>query len=231
MRRTVAKAANRRRILTAAGDLIRDVGAAGFSMRALATRAEVSLATPYNLLGSKRGVLLAMLDEALASCATCTSETPPEDPLGPLFGAVDSAVEVHLADPAFHRILWQALAGEPAGGTRTVTAPRPGILPVGFLELLVRVGVLAEDINVPALAAALERSFRGAMMDWAMGWVDSEGLGATIRHAFGLILTGAASAHWREPLATRMRDDQGLIARDADAGMTWSAERASAKAR
>src|SRR5271168_2287443 len=53
-RREAGKRERRRRIIEAARALIRETGNAGLSMRALAARAGVSLATPYNLFGSKR---------------------------------------------------------------------------------------------------------------------------------------------------------------------------------
>ncbi|MFX8339372.1 helix-turn-helix domain-containing protein, partial [Acinetobacter baumannii] len=62
-RRDTAKAERRSRIIKAARDLIRETGDAGLSMRALAAKAGVSLATPYNLFGSKRAVLVAVLED------------------------------------------------------------------------------------------------------------------------------------------------------------------------
>src|ERR1041385_1026819 len=50
----------RERILDAARKLMRRAGGTGFTMRALAKEAGVSLATPYNLFRSKAGVLYAL---------------------------------------------------------------------------------------------------------------------------------------------------------------------------
>jgi len=65
--RELAKAERRRRIIAAARDLIRETGNAGLSMRALAQRAGVSLATPYNLLGSKRAIFDLLTDDAVTA--------------------------------------------------------------------------------------------------------------------------------------------------------------------
>ena len=62
-RREEAKEERRRRIITAARDLIRETGDAGLSMRAIASRAQVSLSTPSNLFGSKRAILIAVLED------------------------------------------------------------------------------------------------------------------------------------------------------------------------
>ena len=60
-RREEAKAERRHRIIAAARDLIKETGDTGLSMRAIAARAGVSLTTPYNLFGSKRAIVIALL--------------------------------------------------------------------------------------------------------------------------------------------------------------------------
>ncbi len=62
-RREEAKAERRRQIVRAARELIVERGDAGLSMRELARRAGVSQATPYNLFGTKRAILLAVLQD------------------------------------------------------------------------------------------------------------------------------------------------------------------------
>ena len=66
-RREAGKAERRRLIISAARDLIRETGNAGLSMRGLAARAGVSLATPYNLFGSKRAIVVASCAAKLRS--------------------------------------------------------------------------------------------------------------------------------------------------------------------
>lgn len=56
----------KQRILNVADALIRQTGGTEFSMRMLAEISEVSPATPYNLFGSKDGVLSASLARSLA---------------------------------------------------------------------------------------------------------------------------------------------------------------------
>src|SRR5689334_17684663 len=71
----------RRRILEAAAQLIRASGGAGLSMRTLAERAEVSLATPYNLFGSKSGVLTALQFSTLEKLEEAMEELGARDPI------------------------------------------------------------------------------------------------------------------------------------------------------
>ena len=107
-------AERRARIVEAARDLIRATGDTGLSMRALAERAGVSLATPYNLFGSKQAVMLGVLEADLAAFRAGLDAAGPGDPLRRLFDNVALAARFYDEDPGFYRALFTALAG--AGG-------------------------------------------------------------------------------------------------------------------
>lgn len=62
-RRDHEKQKRRDKILAAAKGALRDGGATGLTMRELATRAGVSVMTPYNLIGSKHDILMALLHQ------------------------------------------------------------------------------------------------------------------------------------------------------------------------
>ena len=62
MLREIHKTERKQQILSAARRLIRKKGFPRMSMRELAQEARVSLATPYNLFGSKANVLYALLE-------------------------------------------------------------------------------------------------------------------------------------------------------------------------
>ncbi|MGK0337860.1 MAG: AcrR family transcriptional regulator, partial [Candidatus Azotimanducaceae bacterium] len=63
--REEGKNRRRDRITAAARSLIQS-GDSGFRMRALAEEAGVSIATPYNLFGSKQAILTAVMDADLS---------------------------------------------------------------------------------------------------------------------------------------------------------------------
>ena len=63
--REEGKNERRNRITAAARSLIQS-GDSGFRMRALAEEAGVSIATPYNLFGSKQAILSAVMDADLS---------------------------------------------------------------------------------------------------------------------------------------------------------------------
>ena len=209
-RREAGKAERRRRIIHAARDLIRETGNAGLSMRALAARAGVSLATPYNLFGSKRAIVLAVLDDVRVF-QDRFANIKSADPLERLFTALDMAVEFYVADPPFYRTLWAAVfdvsddvRGEIFNSTRNAF----------WRDLVVRVaeaGVVGASINVDQLFRVLDRSFESTMLEWVMGELEPEVLAPTVRYGYALILKGAASDDWRGPLAARVAESQARI--------------------
>lgn len=99
------------KILNAAEKLIRESGETDFSVRVLAATAEVSPATPFNLFGSKEGILYELL---LRSLAVVTQEglvfKAAEKHLHPI-EATENAVQFFLDDPGFLRPLYRVLLG------------------------------------------------------------------------------------------------------------------------
>ena len=110
VRREAGKIERRRRIIEAARSLIRETGNAGLSMRALAARAGVSLATPYNLFGSKRAIVLAVLDD-VREFQERFAHLKSSDPIERIFAAVHLALEYYKDDPRFYKTLWAAVFG------------------------------------------------------------------------------------------------------------------------
>jgi AcrR family transcriptional regulator len=209
-RREAGKATRRRRIIHAARDLIRETGNAGLSMRALAARAEVSLATPYNLFGSKRAIVLAVLDD-VREFQDRFANIKTTDPLERLFAALDMAVEFYVADPPFYRTLWAAVfdvsddvRGEILNSTRNAFWR-------DLVANVAKAGVLGADVNVDFLFRLLDRSFESAMLEWVMGELEADALAPTVRYSYAMILKGAASPGWRGPLAARVAESQARI--------------------
>lgn len=209
-RREAGKAERRRRIIHAARDLIRETGNAGLSMRALAARAGVSLATPYNLFGSKRAIVLAVLDD-VREFQGRFANLQSTDPVERLFTAVDMSVDFYISDPQFYRTLWAAVFD----ASDTVRSEILNWKRNEFWRRLVAeaadAGVLAPDIDVELLFRALDRNFESAMLEWVVGELPPDLLAATIRHGHALMLAGAASPEWRGPLDARLRESRNRI--------------------
>jgi AcrR family transcriptional regulator len=209
-RREAGKADRRRRIIQAARELIRETGNAGLSMRALAARAGVSLATPYNLFGSKRAIVMAVLDD-VREFQDRFASLGATDPLERLFSAVDMAVEFYVADPPFYRTLWAAVFDASDDVRTEIFNWKRNAFWRNLVAGAAQAGAIAPGINVELLFRALDRSFESAMLEWVVGELEPELLAPTIRYGYALILKGAASADWRGPLDSRLLESQGLI--------------------
>jgi AcrR family transcriptional regulator len=103
------KSERRNRILDAAEKLIRETGGTGFSVRALAVASGVSAATPFNLFGSKEGLLYALLSRSLDQIVTEGLRFKSPDPAFHVIEAADNVVNAFLDDPEFLRPLYQVL--------------------------------------------------------------------------------------------------------------------------
>jgi AcrR family transcriptional regulator len=209
-RREAAKAERRARIIHAARDLIRETGNAGLSMRALAARAGVSLATPYNLFGSKRAIVLAVLDDVREFLDRFASLRA-TDPLERLFSATDMLVEFYLADPRFYKTLWAAVFDASDDVRRQIFNQKRDAVWRRLIHEAASAGVLATTLNEELLLRALDRSFGASMLEWVVGEIDSERLGPAIRFGHALILKGAAAPDWRGPLEARLLESQAKL--------------------
>ncbi len=105
------KNARRQRILDAAEQLIRETGGTDFSVRVLAAAAEVSFATPFNLFGSKEGLLYALLSRSLDKFVADGLTFKSANRCYHVVEAAKSAVDIFVYDPDFLRPLYRVLLG------------------------------------------------------------------------------------------------------------------------
>jgi AcrR family transcriptional regulator len=170
----------------------------------------VSLATPYNLFGSKRAILLSVLDD-IREYLDRFSHLRSTDPLERLFGALDICVDFYVADPAFYRTVWAALF-DPSDEFRSqIFNSKRFAFWEGLVRDVARAGVITPEVDVELLSRALDRSFGAAMLDWVTRELTDAQLGPTIRYGYALILRGAASPDWRGPLDARVLESQKAI--------------------
>ncbi len=87
-------------------------------MRALALRAGVSQATPYNLFGSKRAVLVSVLED-IRDFGRFFAGAAALSPLERVLHAAALAVGYYERDPEFYRVVWKTLLGGDARDDRS----------------------------------------------------------------------------------------------------------------
>lgn len=192
-RREAAKAERRQRIVRAARELISETGDAGLSMRALAARAGVSLATPYNLFGSKGAILLAVLED-IRGFGAQFSRYAGLTPLDRVLKAAEIAVSYYEQDPDFYRVLWNSiLRATAAEERRIIFNPKRTAFWIGLLDVAKAEDWLLDDIDTGVMMANLDYIFRSVMLHWINGELDLRGLQPGVGYGFALALRGAAT--------------------------------------
>ena len=214
MLREKQMAERRRRILDAAETLIRQAGGTGFPMLALSERAEVSPTTPYNLFGSKAGVLYALLNRTMDQIDERTQSFSSSNPIERALEAAEAAADFFARDPEFFRSLYLFLLGV------RDSVHRPHFMNRGLkfwqrpLETATTHEILPGAIKAEELARELMIHFVGVMELWLHEELDSEGFRAQTVYGTSLLLLGLAGDKMRPGLLKRLKDARRRLPRE-----------------
>jgi AcrR family transcriptional regulator len=203
-RREEAKEERRRRIITAARDLIRETGDAGLSMRAIAARAQVSLSTPYNLFGSKRAIVVAVLEDIREFHERFTRQRA-TNAVERIFQALALSIGFYVDDPEFYRTLWAGVFDMSGKEVRAALAqPERDAFWLALIEAAAHEGALLPQIDTNRLLRDLDLTFGAVMLNWVLGALEVDELQAAAGYGYALSLRGAAAPAWQEALATKI---------------------------
>ncbi|WP_112172201.1 TetR/AcrR family transcriptional regulator [Paraburkholderia unamae] len=165
--REAAKEARREAIFAAAEALIRRTGHTDFSMRDLAQEAGLSLATAYNLIGSKSTVLYALLNrraDALAEPGVAPKAgVAMHDHLG---NSARRAVRQFTGDPEFFRPLMRFLLSVPDPVHRPAFMARGLAYWRGVMQPMESAGRLPDGMRASDFASVVHLVFTGALDMW-----------------------------------------------------------------
>lgn len=113
MSREANKLKNRQKIVQAAEQIIREGGVERLTMRHLSGVAGVALKTPYNLFGSKTGVLIALLDQAREGLMSDLNQSPSGSHLLALLDSLDHTRRFFESDEPFYRaVFWEIMTSD-----------------------------------------------------------------------------------------------------------------------
>lgn len=183
------KLRRQRAILDAAREIMAQAGEAGLTMCALASRAGVSPATPYNLFGSKQAILQAVYDEDMSAFHADFEQRASADPLHRIFDLADLSIERWKNSPDFYKALLMVLsrnAGSPLDGA---WSPRRSYSRK-LIQDLAAAGGLNAEAPLEALSTALLRTLKSVGKEWVDGERTLEEASREIGVSFGVILTG-----------------------------------------
>lgn len=211
--REEAKAQRREAIVNAAMRLMYARGDSGFSMRALADAAGVSIATPYNLFGSKQAIMLAVLDAGMALYEQRLDKLE-ADEIEIFFEAVSLATELYAEAPKFHQAVLFSAYGDGGRDYRAVFGDPRYLFWKGRVEQARSAGFLDAEVDPNALALALSQQFFICILEWAYGEIELGELEQRVHYSFALLLNGAATSRGSARLKPRIKPlQQQLTAR------------------
>ncbi|MDZ7684943.1 MAG: TetR/AcrR family transcriptional regulator [Gammaproteobacteria bacterium] len=160
------RSTKREDIIRAAKQLMQARNASGFSMRTLAEVAGVSIATPYNLFGSKQAIIAAVMDADLDELRQALFAKP-KDPIEIFFHLVDVSAEFFEAEPGFYKAGASAIEAETDSALANhFGLPRHALLR-SLVSQAVQNGHLAYAINPDSIAVALGQQFFGWIQAWS----------------------------------------------------------------
>lgn len=201
----------RHRLIRAASDLIAERGDGSFSMPELARRAGVSLATPYNLFGSKAAILIKVFERLIRGFDRNAEWMVGEPTSARMFGVIDRLVVAYEKQGALFRNLWKALYGLDAleqgrfNSTLSVEIVRP------LVTSLARDALLPPDVPADTLERTLVRIFDANFQLWAaQNWSPAR-LGDELRQSFALVFLGLVGPSERDLLMKALASRQDIL--------------------
>lgn len=200
--REEAKRGRRKRILSAARNLVRESGRTGFSMRALAERADVSLVTPYNLLGSKQSIMYALLDEDIQTYAERLGRST-KDELDLFFEAVTLSRQFFANEPDYYRAVLFAVYNDGGREYRSMFRGPRRALWRALVEDARNSGFLSSEVDADAFANNLALIFFAAILEWVSGEGTLEEMETRTQYGFALALLAFANPDCRDRLHAR----------------------------
>jgi AcrR family transcriptional regulator len=195
----------REQILDAARRLIRATGGTDFPMRRLAEEAEVSLVTPYNLFGSKSGVLYALLSDSLERLDHAVDVRPSAKPVDAVLELAGIAADIYASDAAFYRPLIQFLLGVPDPEHRPRSVEQSLERWMRTVDAAVAGGLLPATVDRDLVARQLLITFVGALEFWIQGDLDDDAFRAQSLYGSTLVVLALASPAARPRLLERLK--------------------------
>ena len=190
-------------ILDAARDIINMTGGVGFTMKDVANRAHVAPATIFNLLGSKDGLLYALLSRSLDNLFIGVRRYKDADPFVHPVEAASLGVDLFTSDSVVFRELLLVFLGTRDEVHRPWFMHRSMMFWRHSLEAVLKSKRLSPvDGAGDDLPRALMIGFIGCVDLWVHGDIDDVGFRAQALHVVALIMSGVADVAGNKRLQT-----------------------------
>jgi AcrR family transcriptional regulator len=171
---------------------MQQTGSTSFSMRTLAEKAGVSIATPYNLFGSKQAIMYAVLDDDLEVYQKRLANQR-VDAIEIFFKAVALATALYATEPAFYRAVLSAVYNDGGSEYRSMFGGPRHAMWRGLVQAAVDADLLDAAVDVDALAITLAHIFFSCILEWAVGELSLDELEVRTQYGFALTLLAMAT--------------------------------------
>ncbi|MFT3977866.1 MAG: TetR/AcrR family transcriptional regulator [Sphingomonas bacterium] len=198
------------KLIREAHEIIRETGTFELPMRQLASRAQVSLRTLYDLFHSKSGVITAILRSDQSRFASLVKQAKSENPIERLFDRVALAMRFYSRDQPFYRALFRATQG--FSDTEEMEPARE-VLPIYTIlcRKAIEAGCIRPEIAPESLAEALTDLFAANLRNWALNDFDIMLAGNRICFGDAIALAGVATDEWLPSIRGRALDFQRSV--------------------
>ncbi len=195
-KREEAKNRNKDRIIAAARELMQAPDGS-LSMRELAEMAGVSVATPYNLFGSKQDVIAAVLDDDLDALQESVGDIE-GDPIDGFFGVIEVTAAMLASSPAFYRTGARAVQADIMNEDlqHRMREPRHTVLR-HLVQRAVQLGYVSHKISVDIFAVQLGQTLMIWIQSWANDHVTLEQWSDYVTYGFALSLAGVVTEDYK----------------------------------
>ena len=197
------------KILNAAVELLRSGG--NLSMRKLAQTAGVAGQTPYNVFGSKQGLLVALSQRQLDWANQQLDRVKERDSLQRVFLSLDAGYESFNADPIYYRALYEAAytSSDPSM-VEVFQAPRI-VFWQNLFESCRAEGYLVEACPSGSLTQILMYTYTGAIRRWIDESISTRQLYAEVNYVLMILLLAYATPAAQDRLKARMRQWEAFL--------------------
>lgn len=201
-----------RNAVDAAESLIRRDGSTDFTMKELADLAGLSPATPFNLFGSKSGLLYALLNRCMDQLYDISaSAAEVEDPFDSALQVINSVAQHFASDPQFYRPLLRHLVGVADAEHRPAYLNRGIAVWHISLQALDEAGKFKGVIDKEHLSRVMVSHFLGVLDLWVQGELSDTEFPAQSVYGLAILLISVANTKERKTLLDRIEDVKSAL--------------------
>lgn len=201
----------RRRLIRAASALIAERDDGSFSMPELAKSAGVSLATPYNLFGSKAAVLTQVCERLVRGFHKEADWMAGLSAPDRIFGVIDQLTAAYEDKGRLFRNLWKSLYGLDVSEHRHLNVSVSNEIVHPLIASLAQDGLLPDTLPASAIEDTLVRVFDANFEMWAAQNWSPATLRRHLRLGFAVVFLGILGPEERPLLEAIIREEAAAV--------------------